>query len=341
MAATPMPGDDGDARSLLLGLDRQERYLAKRAHKTLRLGSRRVPAERVLKTIRELRLLTLRAHGTPAFARELAERFEVVIVSDNALVTAYHSPLIKISAHKTAEYNVPILGRPPDLVEKRGKVYRRIGGQLMTPPTRAQIMDGALNASALAVAWTDDPVTYYYTQIQGGAVAVYPDGRRKTLLYAGNNGHGYVSIEPEILRRVPVEQRPGGYLGLRDYLRRHPPEAEQYFRLNPRYIFFKLSNKPPMGMAGLPLTVKRSIATDKRHYSAGLIGLLTYGEPVKLTDGSIKLKQVQRLICDCDTGAAIKGPDRVDIYFGEGSVRDLFAAGVKNHGTLSYLLIKN
>ena len=333
--------DDGEVRSLLLALDRQEKYLAKRTHKTLRLGARRVGAARVLATVRELRKLTLSAYGTPDFGRQIQRRFEVVTVSEQALFTAYHSPLLNARRQASAQFNVPILGRPPDLVESRGRVYRRVNGRLVKPPTRAQIMDGAYDARRLAVAWTNDVVKLYYTQIQGSAVLIFPGNKRKTLLFAGSNGYPYVSMERELIRRVPASRRPGGYFGIRDYLRRNPAEADRYFRLNDRFIFFRLSDQPPMGMAGLPLTAKRAIATDKRHYSAGLVGYVTFPEPYRGANGQVGKRLIHRLVCDVDTGAAITGPDRVDVYFGEGSARDLFAAGLKDKGTLAYLLLKD
>ena len=209
----------------------------------------------------------------------------------------------------------------------------------MSAPTRAEITDGAYDPARHAVAWTENSVSYYYAQIQGSAMALFPDGTRRTLLYNGNNGHPYVSVENDILKAVPAAQRPGGYLGLRRYMRAHPEVAERFFRRNPRYIFFKLSDRPPAGMANSPLTAKRSIATDKRYYSAGLVGLVTFPEPRHTPTGVAK-RNVRYIVADVDTGAAIKGPSRVDIYFGEGSVEQLFAAGLKDKGTLSYLLLR-
>ena len=332
-AQAPAPVDDnGDVRMLLLALDRQERYVQKHLRQSLRLGTRRVPAARVLDTIRELRQLTLAAHGTPQFAAELARRFEVVAASDRATVTAYHTPLLAVRDRPDAEFRTPILGRPPDLLDRGGRVYRRVNGQLVAPPTRAQILDGAYDLRRLALAWTNDPVELYYAQIQGGATAEYPDGRRRTLAFAGTNGQPFVSFETEFLQRVPADQRPGGYLGVRDYLRRHPDEADRWFRLNPRYIFFRLTDEPRAGMAGITLTAGRSIATDKTYYSAGLVGYLAYTEPSG--------RAVHRLVCDADTGAAINGPARVDIYYGEGNARELFGTGLKVTGTLAYLLLR-
>jgi peptidoglycan lytic transglycosylase A len=339
-AQAPTPRDDGDARSLLLTLDRQERYLQKSRRPTLRIGQRTVTKARMIQTVRELRKLVLAKHGRPDFGAELARRFEIVTVADNALFTAYHSPLLPVSRERSPDYSVPILGRPPDLVEKGGKVYRRAGGNLVPPPTRAEIMAGAYNAAKLAVAWTKNSVQFYYTQIQGSAVAKFPDGTSRTLLYAGNNGHGYVSVENNILRAVPAAKRPGGYLGLRRYLRAHPDVAQKFFRKNPRFIFFRLSDQPPAGMTGLPLTAKRSIATDKRYYSAGLIALVSFPEPRTGPGGQTETHLVQYLVADADTGAAIKGPARVDVYFGEGSVEELFAAGIKDKGTLAYLILR-
>ena len=340
LAAQSPPRDDGDVRALLLALDRQERYLDNLKQSSLRLGQRRVSKEHALATVRELRKLVLTKHGRPDFGAELARRFEIITVADNALFTAYHSPFLPVSATRSATYHVPILGRPKDLVAKGGKVYRRVNGKLVAPPTRAQIMDGAYDASRLAVAWTRNSVQLYYTQIQGSAIAVFPDGRRQTLLYAGNNGHGYVSVEKDIIEDVPTALRPGGYLGLRRYIREHPAVAQKHFRRNPRYIFFRLSDQPPMGMARLPLTPKRSIATDKRYYAAGLMALIAFPESHHRADGTLEKRAVQYIVADVDTGAAIKGPARVDVYFGEGSIEELFASGLKDKGTLSYLLLR-
>ncbi|NLH47351.1 MAG: hypothetical protein GX444_01975 [Myxococcales bacterium] len=332
--------DDGDPRSLLLALDRQEKYLNHLPQTSLKLGERRVTKAHALATVRELRRLVLAKFGQPDFGAELARRFEIVVVSRQALFTAYHSPVLRVSERRTDAYPVPILGLPRDLTTSQGKVYRRVGERLVPAPTRAQIMDGAYDAAQLAVAWTNDPVDYYYTQIQGGAVLVYPDGRRRSLLFAGHNGYNYVSMEASALREIPEAERPGGYLGLRDYFRRRPAAADHYFRLNPRFIFFRVGDEPPAGMARLPLTPKRSIATDKRYYSAGLMALISFPEPARQPDGTPEQRPVQYLVADADTGAAITGPDRVDFYFGEGSATELFATGLKNQGTLAYVLLR-
>lgn len=334
------PRDDGDTRSLLLALDRQEQYLQRLKVPTLKLGSRRITREEALATVRELRKLALTLHGRPEFGAELSRRFEIVTVSPNTFFTGYHSPVLQVSDRRTDRFRVPILGYPPDLTTQGGKVYRRTGGQLTAAPTRGQIMDGAYPAENLAVAWTDDPVSFYYTQIQGSAILMYPDGRRRTLLFAGTNGYPYQTIETRITNEVPAGERPGGYQGMRDWLRRNPAKADAYFRLNPRYIFFKVSDQPPMGMSGLPLTARRSIATDKHYYSAGLMALVEFTETAPQSAGSPAPITRQLIVADADTGAAIKGPDRVDLYFGEGSLTELFPHGLHNRGTLSYLLLK-
>lgn len=332
--------DDGDVRSLLLALDRQEKYLQKRGGKTLRLGARRISGQRALATVRHLRKLTLAYHGRPEFARRLARDFEIVLANQKAVFTGYHTPLLLMRKTKIGAFNVPVLGRPRDLVEKKGKVYRRQGGGLVAAPTRAQIYDGAYDLDKEAVGYTDNLSEYYYAQIQGGALAVLPDGSRRTLIFAGHNGYPYVSIERGIIKEVPERMRPGGYFGLRRYLADHPEAAMTFFRRNPRFIFFKFADSPPIGMTGLPLTPKRAIATDKRYYGAGLVGYITYREPYKTPAGEIKRRLAHRIVCDADTGAAIKGPGRVDLYFGEGSLTDLFVTGFKEKGTLAYLLVK-
>ncbi|HPQ71841.1 MAG TPA: MltA domain-containing protein [bacterium] len=336
----PVVRDDGDVRSLLLALDRQEKYLLKRAKHSLRLQGRRVSGQRALNTVRHLRKLTLAYHGKPEFAQRLSSDFEIVTVSTPAVFTGYHTPLLNMRPTKGGAFTVPVLGRPRDLFESKGKVFRRVNGQLTAAPTRAQIYDGAYNLDRLAIGYTDNLSEYYYAQIQGGALAVQADGSRKTLIFAGHNGYPFVSVERDIMKEVPAAQRPGGYFGLRRFLAANPETAMRFFRRNPRFIFFKFSDTPPMGMTGLPLTPLRAIATDKAYYGAGLVGLISYREAYKTPAGDIAYRQATRLVCDADTGAAIKGPGRVDLYFGEGALTDLFVTGFKETGTLAYLLVK-
>lgn len=237
------------------------------------------------------------------------------------LTTGYYEPLLHGSKTKTTRYSIPVYGVPYQ--------YRR--------PTysRAQIEAGALKGKAPVLLYVDDPVMLFFLHIQGSGKVRMDDGSMMGLQYAAQNGHGYVPIgrvlkERGYLEKVTMQT-------IRDWLRANPAQAQSIMNENPSYIFFKLipGDAYAKGALGLPLTPGRSIAVDDER--------VPYGSPVYMATkisnpNELFREKVQRLMVAQDTGGAIIGPIRYDIFFGRGE-RAEWRAGHQNTPARVYWLL--
>ncbi|WP_448581124.1 MltA domain-containing protein [Thermaurantiacus sp.] len=187
-------------------------------------------------------------------------------------------------------------------------------------PTRAEIMGGALAGRAETLLWMD-PVDLFFLQVQGSGIARLPNGARAKLAFAGHNGHPYVAIG-QLLRARGALAAGAGMAEIRAWLASHPAEREQLLAANPRYIFFRrlAQDAPfPVGALGARLVAGASVAVDPAHVPMGALVRLE----TQLADGT----PFRRVLVAADTGAAIRGANRFDIYFGEGAAAGRLAGG--------------
>ena len=336
--------DDGDKRSLLLMIDRQVNYLSKIPNRTFRMGGIRVSRERLLATAKALRLVVLKHHGRPEFGLRIREQFLIYRTNNpakqgKALFTGYYDPILPVSDKPSERFRFPIY-RPPDDLRHAGKDnFFKIANGKKTPYfTRAQI-DGQniFAGKGYEIAWTEDYVSLYYLMVQGSGKVKYAGGRTSTIHFAASNGHPYKSAARACMDDGKC---PGGYDRNLAWFRAHPAETKKYFLLNPRYIFFRIDEREVIGVQNIPLTPKRSIATDKSIYPPGAIALAHIPMPIPAADGTIKHRPVSFLVADCDTGSAIKGPGRADFYYGTGESAGKQAGSTHGWGDLYYLLVK-
>lgn len=273
------------------------------------------------------------------------------LVSDEGsegLLTGYYEPLLNGSLKPDSRYRFPVYKRPENLVtiklsslypELEGKTMRgRLEGNQVLPfYSRGEIDSRKKLLSGLEIAWVDDAVDLFFLHIQGSGKIKLPDGQIMSVGYADQNGHPYESIGTNLIRRGELEAEEVSLYTIKNWLAAHPDEANQILYSNPSYIFFtKRDNKlsGPIGSLGVPLTAERSIAIDKKFIELGsLVWLETVlpgeqGEPY------------QRLMAAQDTGGAINGVVRADIFFGRGErARDL-AGTMKQPGRLYVLELK-
>lgn len=234
------------------------------------------------------------------------------------LLTGYYEPMLEGALAPGGRYNVPVYGLPPDLSREP---YL----------TRTEIEDGALAGRGLEIAWVKDPVALFFAQIQGSARLRLPDGRMRGLGYAGKNHRAYVPIGRLLAERGLIEREQVTMFTIRDWLKRHPAEAAALMRENPSYVFFRLADAPrPTGTGGTALTAGRSLAVDNR--------FLPLGAPVYLATHLPGGAPFERLMVAQDTGGAIKGPLRGDIFFGFGGQAERHAGGMKQPGQFFVLL---
>ena len=245
----------------------------------------------------------------------------VLIGTPPALFTGYYEPELQGSLTRSVRFTWPIYARPPEL---------RDGVQYLS---RAEIGAGALRGRGLEIAWLDDPVEVYFLQIQGSGRIVLPDGRVVRVGYGGRNGHAYRSIGQELMRRGTHTFDQLSAQEIKSWVRRNPAAGADLLHTNPSYVFFrKLKHLPPekgpIGAMGRSITAMRSVAVDPAH--------VPLGAPVWIEkDGRDPLR---RLMIAQDTGGAIKGAQRADIFFGTGRAAGDAAGTIKDGGRMLVLM---
>lgn len=274
--------------------------------------------------------------STAPQARVFLERWfdpvEITPASGAGFLTGYYEPETDGSLVRTDAYRAPLLARPPDLVtipqgetrpgvpEGFAAARQRADGGLEAYPDRAAIWRGELGDLAPPILWLRDEVEVFFMQVQGSGRVRLPDGRTVRIAYAGRNGHPYSSIGRIMVRDGLLPLAEAQLEGIKGWLRAHPEEGRRVMGMNASYVFFRIADElpeeaGPIGGAGLPLTPWRSIAVDRN--------LWAYGLPVwletTLPRGDGPGEPFAKLTIAEDTGSAILGPARADLYHGSGA----------------------
>ncbi|GBF81729.1 hypothetical protein AsFPU1_3149 [Aphanothece sacrum FPU1] len=250
--------------------------------------------------------------------------------------TGYFEPVYTASRQPTSEYRYPLY-RQPQNFNNWSKPH----------PTRLELegKDGLGNTKLLKgneLIWMSDRLEAYLVQIQGSAKLQLTDGKTISVGYDGSTEYPYVSIGKELVNDgiFPLDKLTLPILI--EYLTKNPEQLSNYLPRNNRFIFFRETNgAPPQGSIGVPVTAERSIATDKSIMPPGALALIKTPIPYTTNTGEIETKLVSRYVLDQDTGSAIKGPGRVDIFIGTGKIAGDRAGLISNTGQLYYLLLKN
>ncbi len=264
------------------------------------------------------------------------------------LFTGYYEPLLSGARRRGGRYTVPIYGRPDDLVsvdlglfreDQRG---RRIAGRvedgaLRPYPSRDEIERGALAARAPVIAWVDDAADAFFLHVQGSGRIALDGGGVVRVGYAASNGHAYVSIGRALVERGALSLDEVSLPAIRAWLAAHPGEAREVMALNPSFVFFReLSGDGPVGAQGVALTPGRSLAVDRRFVPLGVPVWLDITAPS--ADPAAPDRALRRLVIAQDTGGAITGPVRGDVYWGFGAEAAAVAGRMKHPGRY-YLLL--
>ena len=249
--------------------------------------------------------------------------FRPVLIEDGepALFTGYFEPELDGSRHRTERFRHPLYRLPPEA--KKGAWY-----------SRADIESQALLAGrGLEIAWVDDSVDVFFLQIQGSGRVRMTDGSVVRVGYAGANGHEYRSIGQELVRRGIFNAHQVSARVIRNWVKSNPAAGEDLLRHNPSFVFFREVNRVPadrgpLGAMNRSITKMRTVAVDPAH--------VPLGAPVWLEKGG--RKAFERLMIAQDTGSAIKGAQRADIFFGTGSKAGRSAGEVRDPGRMVVLL---
>jgi len=293
------------------------------------------------------------ADDPAAVRRFFEERFAVFAVRDNdraeGLFTGYYEPLLDGSPVPDDRFRHPVYRLPDDLVtvdlglfdpELEGRrIAGRLDGRRLVPyPDRAGIEDGALAGRGLELLWVDDPVALFFLHIQGSGRVRLPDGRLVRIGYAGQNGHPYRAIGRDLVELGELAREEVSLFSIRDWLRAHPERAPEIMARNRSYVFFRelgevAEDEGPIGSMGVPLEPGRSLAVDRRFLPLGVP--LWLDTTVPDPEGE---RPFRRLVVAQDTGGAIRGVVRGDIFFGSGPEAEFRAGHMKHPGRLFLLL---
>jgi membrane-bound lytic murein transglycosylase A len=283
--------------------------------------------------------------------RFFAARFRAFrVIPDEAdgkgLLTGYYEPRLKGSLTRTAEFTAPILARPRDLVAApagfdsvSSGAQRLADGTLRPYPDRAAIE----SEGGEALLWLADPVEVFFVQVQGSARVELPDGREVRLAYDGRNGRPYTSIGRLLIEAGEIPEREMSLTRLKSWLRERglsPGErGRATMQRNRSYVFFRIEDafdpsQGPTGGAAVALTPLRSIAVDR--------SIWAYGAPMWI-DAELPWEgeattPFRRLTIAQDTGSAILGAARADIYFGGGEAAGARAGAIRHRGAFTALL---
>lgn len=299
------------------------------------------PGVQTPRELAELSCLALSIGDNPeAISRFFRENFHPFEVLDDAegsegFVTGYYEPEVEGSERPSPEFSAPVLARPDDLIDMRETILegwdRKLQGARRTPagrlepyPTRAEIEAGTLGDIARPVIWLRDHVEVFFAQVQGSARVRLEDGSRKRLIYAGRNGRPYTSIGRILIGQGEILPEHMSLSNCKAWLRANGTNigdrGRSIMQSNESYVFFRLDDDPepalgPTGAQGVPLSALRSIAVDR--------DVWPYGTPVwigaDLTTAGLGDGPTGRLMIAQDTGSAIVGPARGDLFVGSGS----------------------
>jgi len=230
---------------------------------------------------------------------------------EEGLFTGYYEPTVRGSWTKTGRYTTPLYKAPA------------VGKGL---PDRKRIVNGALAGRGLELMWVDDPVDAFFLQIQGSGRAVMSDGSSVELAYAGQNGHPYFPIGRWLMDQGLATKEEMSMPFLRNWLGTHPGDAADLMNRNPSYVFFKRRDGVVKGAGDMELTPGRSLAVDREH--------VPMGPPlwIDLRDAPVDGGRVQRLVMAQDTGGAIKGEVRGDLFWGADEEAAIGAGLMKARG---------
>jgi len=273
--------------------------------------------------------------------------------SGEVLFTGYYEPFLNGSLEKNVEYRFPLYARPNDLTTINLALFYpqyieetivgRYTNQTVVPYyDRKEIQqDGILEGKAKPIAWLRDPVDLFFLQIQGSGKIYLDNGNIMNVHYHASNGRPYRSIGKLLIDQEKVPRSEMSMQKIRAYLHEHPEEMEAILNYNPSYVFFKTEADGPLGCLEVKLTPGRSMALDRRIFPLSGLSFIETQKPV--VDGAGEIHDwvgFSRFVLNHDTGGAIRGPGRADLFWGNGAYAEIAAGHMQHTGNLYFLILK-
>jgi len=269
------------------------------------------------------------------------------------LFTGYYEPTILGSLTSNEDYRFPVYATPSDLIVidlslfserfSGEKIVGRYTDNTIIPYyERKEIneLETFSEASEILV-WVKDPVDLFFLQIQGSGRILLPDGEQINLHYHTANGHPYRSIGKLLIDEEKIAREEMSMQKIRSYLQANPDELNRILNHNPSYVFFKLEENGPIGYLQVPLTAERSLALDRRIFPPAAIVYIETSRPVVDWEGKIETwEELKGFVLNQDTGGAIRGPGRADLFWGNSPYAELAAGHMQHTGAFYFLVLK-
>lgn len=334
----------GDRAALVAAIDRSLQYLKtpKAATAYQKYAVPGVTQERVRRSLERFRHLVLRSRSAAELQAAVQREFVVYqsVGKDQqgtVAFTGYFEPTYRASRVPTAEYRYPLFRLPANFAQWR-----------KPHPTR-EVLEGADGLQfrqsplkGLELVWLRDRLEAFLVQVQGSARLQLTDGRMMTVGYADRTDYPYTGVGRELVKDGKLAIENLTLPNLIQYFQQHPDELSAYLPRNRSFVFFReTQGSPAIGSLGVPVTAERSIATDKSLMPPGALALIQTQLPERDRNGQWQQTSVSRYMLDQDTGSAIQGPGRVDIFMGTGKQAGDRAGLINSTGQLYYLLLKD
>lgn len=273
--------------------------------------------------------------------------------SGKVMFTGYYEPFLQGSRNKSKAYPYPVYKIPDDLVtidlgkfdsSLQGKrITGRHTGQTIIPYYTRKEITGMpdFKKTAQPLAYVDNQIDLFFLQIQGSGKIFLDNGEIINVHYHCSNGGPYRSIGRLLIKEGKIPRSQMSMQSIRKYLKDNPGETDRILNYNPSYVFFKIEEKGPLGYLSVQLTPGRSLATDRRIFPLAALSYLKTSIP--LIDGDQKIHEWENFsgfFMNQDTGGAIKGAGRADLFFGSGPYAKTAAGHLQHNGQLYFLVLK-
>ncbi|MFO7965112.1 MAG: MltA domain-containing protein [Desulfobacterales bacterium] len=355
----PEFSDDLDFERLGEAIEESLAYLNKIPEDRIFLfGKDRYTAGRMIATLTDFSRFIASGPTRRELNRYIADHYFVyqAIGRNNereVLFTGYFEPEIKGSPVKTDRYVYPVYAMPDDLMtidlalfsskyEGEKIIGRLHDGTVVPYYTREEIEEAPeFSQAAEPIAWVQDPVALFFLHVQGSGRVVFEDGKVINVHYHGTNGHAYRSIGKHLIESGKIERENMSMQAIYAYLQTNPDQIPAVLNINPSYVFFETVDSGPLGCIMAELVPGRSIALDKSLFPPAAPAFIASFKPVIDENDTITgWTEFSRFVLNHDTGGAIKGAGRADIFWGSGKEAEITAGHLKHPGKLYFFVLK-